>query len=494
VSEKSIIIIGAGIAGLSAGCYCQMNGYHTRIFETHNKPGGLCTAWERKGYTIGTVGYLMGSGPANTGFHRFWEELGAVQGRTIIDYEEFARFEGKDGRVLKLYTDIDRLEQHLRELAPEDAEVISEFIQVLRAFMQFNMPIDVPPELAGPPEPFDIPPLMMKWMGMTIRDMAEQFKNPVVREGLPNIFFGADSSILPLLSGLTLMHQKAAGYPVGGFLEIARAIEQRYLGLGGEILYRSPVAKILVEADRAVGVRLADGTEHRADVIISAADGHTTIFDMLEGKYVNDEIRGYYDTLPLYSPLYWISLGVDRSFEETPPIAAGEAFPLDKPVTIAGKQYEWLLTHIYNFDPVIVPEGRTLVKVMLNADYGYWKNLKTQDRERYKAEKEQVIDQVVELLDRRYPGFANQVEMRDMATPATFERFTGNWKGSWMGWMSTPQTLMMHINKTLPGLSDFYMIGTWVMNASMPFSATSGRHVTQIICNEDKKPFVTTVP
>lgn len=40
MEDKSIIIIGAGIAGLSAGCYGQMNGYHTRIFEMSNSPGG----------------------------------------------------------------------------------------------------------------------------------------------------------------------------------------------------------------------------------------------------------------------------------------------------------------------------------------------------------------------------------------------------------------------------------------------------------------------
>jgi phytoene dehydrogenase-like protein len=426
--------------------------------------------------------------------HRLEEELGVMMDRTFIDFEEFARFESKDGQILKLYTDIDRLEQHLREIAPEDGEVISEFIEVLRAFIQFKMPIDVPPELAGPPEPFDMPLVMMKWMGMTMQVMAEQFKNPLIREGLPNIFFGSESSILPLLSGIALMHQKAAGYPIGGFLELVRAMEQRYLNLGGEILYRSPVVKVLVENDQAVGVQLADGTEYRADVIISAADGHTTIFNMLEGKYINDEIRGYYNTLPVYPPIFFISLGVDRSFEGIPPIAAGEVFALEKPVTIAGKQYEWLTMEIYNFDPSVVPEGKTLLKVIMNADYQYWKNLKTQDRERYKTEKEQVVNQVIELLDRRYPGIGNQVEMRDIATPVTFERYTGNWQGSWMGWMSTPQTLMMQVSKTLPGLNNFYMIGTWALNGSLPSAANSGRHIAQIICNEDKKQFATTVP
>jgi len=507
---KSTIIIGAGLAGLSAGCYGQMNGYRTRIFEKHIKPGGLCTAWKRKGYTIGTPGWLTGSKPANNDYYRFWEELGALPGRSLIDYPEAARFEGKDGQVFVLYTDIDRLEQHMNELAPEDADLIADFAKALRAFTRFRMPVDKAPELSGPLDNlkmlFNMLPymgIMRKWMGMTLREFAGKFKNPFLREAwgeaAPLLFFDPDVSIMFVLGTLAWMHLKIAGYLVGGPGEFLHAIEQRYLDLGGEIHYRSPVSKILVEADpagqgdRAVGVRLADGTEHRADIVISAADGHATIFDMLEGKYVSDEIRGYYDTLPLFSPIIFISLGVDRLFEEIPPSAGGEIFLLDDPVTIAGKEYKWMPAHIYGFDPSLAPEGKTLVRVLFASDYAYWKDLR-QDRERYKAEKEQVAEQVIALLDRRYPGLADQVEMIDVATPATFERYTGIWQGSYLGWVATPQMMNMHISKTLPGLGSFYMIGTWTMNGSLPMAATSGRHVTQIICNKDKRPFVTTVP
>ena len=52
MKNQSIIIIGAGLAGLSAGIYAQMNGYQSQIFEMHNLPGGLCTAWKRKEYII----------------------------------------------------------------------------------------------------------------------------------------------------------------------------------------------------------------------------------------------------------------------------------------------------------------------------------------------------------------------------------------------------------------------------------------------------------
>ena len=107
MANESIIIIGAGIAGLSAGCYSQMNGYRTQIFEMDRaRPGGLCTTWKRKGYKVDAcIEYWIGSGPG-TNFYSFWEELGAVQGRTIIHLEEWARVEGEGDKVLIFYTDI----------------------------------------------------------------------------------------------------------------------------------------------------------------------------------------------------------------------------------------------------------------------------------------------------------------------------------------------------------------------------------------------------
>lgn len=74
---KEIIIIGAGISGLSAGCYAQMNGYKTTIFEMNKIPGGLCTAWERKGYTFDISMYML-TGSVSGPIHSMWEELGVA--------------------------------------------------------------------------------------------------------------------------------------------------------------------------------------------------------------------------------------------------------------------------------------------------------------------------------------------------------------------------------------------------------------------------------
>jgi phytoene dehydrogenase-like protein len=145
---KSVIIIGAGLAGLSAGCYGQMNGYKTQIFELHDKPGGLCTAWKRKGYTFdGCIHWLMGS--RSGGFYRFYEELGAVQGRKMHDHEEYLRVEGPEGKTWIVYADIDRLEQHMVDLSPADAGVIVELCNAARVLTRGEVPLEKPLEWMG---------------------------------------------------------------------------------------------------------------------------------------------------------------------------------------------------------------------------------------------------------------------------------------------------------------------------------------------------------
>jgi phytoene dehydrogenase-like protein len=498
---KSIIIIGGGIAGLAAGCYGQMNGYNTRIFEMHDKPGGVCTAWERKNYTIDAcLHWLVGSNP-NSSFYHIWEELGAVQGRRFINFEEFRRVEDKDGRTFSIYSDLDRLEEHMKELAPEDTKVIQEFIGGARRFTRFDWKMEKAPELDTPFDKLKMMlsmlPVMgtfMKWRKISTGEYAQRFKNPFLNRAFRAAFVGdlEDFPVLAMQMSLTFQHVKQAGYPIGGSLEFSRAIEKRYLGLGGQVNYRSPVAKILVENNRAAGVRLADGTEYRSDIIISAADGHSTIFDMLDGKFIDDRIKGYYEKLPLFPPLIYVGLGVSRSFSGLPHHIT---YILDEPIAIGNKTYSRIGVNIYSYDPTLAPQGKTTLVVMLNADFDYWQKLRSDNREQYNLEKEKAADRIVATLDKRFPGLAQQVEMRDMATPVTWERYSGNWRGAYEGWLMTRKNFMTRMSKELPGLRSFYMIGQWVEpGGGVPTAAVSGRNVIQIICKRDKKAFATAVP
>jgi phytoene dehydrogenase-like protein len=495
---QSVIIIGAGIAGLSAGCYAQMNGFCSRIFEMHTIPGGLCTSWKRGEYVFdGGLRYLTGTSP-HSKVHQLWQELGLLQDREIYYYDEFECIEDADGRALHIYTDIDRLEQHMIELAPQDRESITDLTEALRQFTKMELPVDITPtdlddmlELGQGILPVLIP--VLRWRNVTLQEFTERFQDPFLRKALPEFFQFSppDFPMMLLLTTLAMMNDREAGYPIGGGLQFAQDIAQRYLELGGEVHYRSRVTKILVEKDRAVGVRLEDGSEHRADIVISAADGRSTIFDLLAGRYVNDRVQSYYRDLPLAESILQVSLGVARDFSSEPPVIN---FPLKQPIALGNIPHSRLVLKHYCFDPTMAPPGKSVLSLWCEADYDYWKGLRT-DRKAYRAAKEKAAQQVIAALEERYPGFDSSVEQVDVSTPITYERYTANWRGALAGWAMTTKKMGMMMGqpmrKTLPGLDAFYMIGQWVEpGGNVELSAASGRDVIKDICEGEDRPFV----
>ncbi len=500
VERKTVAIIGGGVAGLCAGCYAQMNGYKATIFEMHNLPGGVCTAWQRNGYTIDScIHWLVGTSPASS-YHKLWREVGALEGSTIIDQDEFMRVELKGGRALIFYRDVDRFEKHLLELGPEDAKAIRALTGAIRRLSRFDMSPEKAPELstigdkvAGLARLVPMLPAFAKWGRMSVQDFAKRLKSPLLKEAFSSMASDAESwPMLGLIFPLMWQATKSAGYPLGGSLPFVRNIEKRFRDLGGRIRYSARVEKILTENDRAVGVRLADGSEHTADIVISAADGRTTIFDMLEGRYVNDEVRKPYEGgMTLFPPLLYVALGVADPFDNLSRTNSGISFPLDPKVEIDGKARDRLSIHVYNFDRSLAPTGKTTVIAMISSDYDRWKALSA-DPAKYRAEKELAAERVIDALDQRLSGIRTKVEMRDVATPTTWERYTGNWRGSYEGWLPNARSLGAGLPKTLPGLSNFYMVGQWIApGGGLPPAVSTGRHAVQLMCREDKKPFVT---
>jgi phytoene dehydrogenase-like protein len=361
----TVIIIGAGVAGLAAGCYAQMNGYRSQIFELHDLPGGLCTAWERKDYVFdGCIHYLLGSAPGQP-FHAIWQELGALQGRPMVNHDELMQVVDRDGRTFHAYCDPDRLAQHIAELSLADARLGQQLADGVRLFTRFDMSLlrQKPQSLMGP----------LDWA-------------------------------------------------------------------------------------------------------------------QLGGQFVDGKMRRRYSgRLPIHSQVQ-VSLGVKRDLSAEPHWAT---YLLDQPVTIAGEERHDIGVKHYCFDPSLAPAGKSVVEVMLRSDYDYWQRI--YGRKLYDTEQIQVCDQVIDFLATRYPGIGGDVEVKDVATPLSYERYTGNWLGSTCGWLLTKDTMRMMISgvgQTLPGLANFYHCGQWVEPGGMvPMAAISGRNVVQLLCRADGRPF-----
>ena len=490
--ERQILIIGAGIGGLAAGCYGQMNGYDTRIFEMHNLPGGVCTAWRRRGYTFdGCIHHLAGCRPGEP-LYRMWRDLGAVP-RPLLYPEELASVEAPEGESLTAYTDLDRLEAHLKDLAPDDADAIEDYVVSIRRAAALDL---MELSVASPRDLARLLPLAvrnLRWFRDTMAGAGARFRNPRLRHLFPWLQYAAPRT--PAALHLNMMAQCSRGnygWPEGGSLAFARSVADRYRDLGGHLHYHSRVTRILVEDDRAVGVRLVDGSERRADIVVSAAYTPTTIFDLLGGRYVNSRLHDHY-TQPVdaIDMGLHVSLGVDRDLSAEPHALV---CLLDEPVEIADEERDHLHVHIYAFDPTMAPPGKSALKVTLRTSYSYWETLR-QDRKRYRAEKERVAEAVIARLEPRFPGLSDQIDVVDVATPLTTDRYTGN-KGAFDGLLAPELGGLLRgrgLVRTLPGLDDFYMVGQWAGFPGLPVVAGMGRSLIRFLCRRDRRPFIADV-
>lgn len=491
-SGKKIVMIGGGIAGLSAAVYALKCGYQVELLEMNSQAGGLAMSWERGGYTFETcLHWLVGSRPG-ADFHEHWQELFDIGKLTFVDPEVFVRIEperGGDG--LTIYTDVNRLEAELLRRAPRDAMAIRDFADDVRSLSRFRM-LD-PSE--GPGRNWlglleDLPrlPLLRRLSRMSGADYGKRFSDPLLRHFFSSGDIGRMSAIAMLFS-LGWMHARNAGYCLGGSQAIVRLIEDRIHRLGGKLRFNTKVAKILVEHGRAVGVQLTGGEAVPADWVISAADGHATLFDMLGGQYVDEARRERYATRPLFSSYLQVSLGLALNLHGQPPMLN---LLLDRPLTLdPGTELDHVGFRFFHFDPTLAPPGKTAVTSLLpTRNYAFWASLRETDPPAYHGEKHRVAEAVIRVLAKRVPGLETAIEVVDVSTPATVIRHTGNWQGTMEGWLVEPGDSWRPLANTLPGLERFLMVGQWVApGGGLPSGPMTARPAVKAICRADHVPF-----
>ncbi len=501
MSAKSMIIIGAGLAGLATGCYAQMNGYESKIFEHHSVAGGVASVWRRGDYLIdGGIHFLICHRPG-TSIYEVYSEIGAVGSYEIADMTTYLRFIDETGtKSIEFTQDLEKLEQDLIALAPEDTEEIRSFVKEVEWLKDSPLLTDLgmsssPPELKGRfdslKEMWEMRSFMKYFTGKFATSAKiyakRNLKNPFLKTVIKYLF-SPDGPIWFVIMMLASVAAGQLGLFKRGCQEFVQSIVQKYESLGGQINYNATVAKIIVENDSAVGVLLTDGTEYRADIIVSAADGRSTIFEMLDGKYIDEKIEKRYKTWKPYDPMVVVSFGVNRTFDDEAPLTM---FMMKRPLMYMGREIDCLPLRILNYGDEFAPEGKSVIQVMLETDWEPWFELR-QDQEKYTAAKTEISADILDRLEEHFPGMRSQVEVTDVATPYTSWRYTLNHKGSPMGWMLTKKTLTEVVPRTLPGLENFYMAGHWVLpGGGVPGSIYTGRNVVQILCKRDGMKFKT---
>jgi phytoene dehydrogenase-like protein len=499
-------IIGAGISGLSVGCYLQMNGYETRIFEKHNIPGGLCTSWQKSGYTFdGCAHWILGSDTGSS-FYKIWNELIDMKQVPFLNHDIRMFIEVKNARdkygsnTFRFYTNLDRLQEYMIDLAPEDEKAIRDFIYPMRVIQKFDMPPIMDPlpffqsvvrgiKMARYAE-FGF--WFLKLFGQTNYTQAAKFKNPFLKESFELLYDGEEVNLLVIYFPTASFDKKSAGYPMGGSLKFAQRFEKRYLALGGKIHYLTPVNKILVEDDTAKGVLVRHGVKHYSDLVISSSDWYFTAFELLEGKYVNKAMLDLKNNPQdkVFFAVVQFSFGIDKDLSNYPHLTR---FPLQEPlISPDGTEYTRMEVHIYNYDPAMAPAGKSSVVVSFyTRQFDFWINLRKANRAEYRSVKNGFAGKIVTLLDKRLGGIKDKIEVMDVTTPATTLRYTNNWKGSSQGLLAGKNFLApTPIKFQFPGLKNFYYASHWNRpSGGLPIAVTSGRQLAQLICKNNGQKF-----
>ena len=496
---KKIVIIGGGVAGLSAGIFAQKNGFESVILEKHHTLGGECTGWDRQGYHIdGCIHWLVGT-KEGTPIKQLWETVGALDGVDIYDPESFIAVE-HDGVTVHFYRDIDRIKSSWLEISPEDKDAIEEFCKDIRQLQSFSLPVGKPMDMMNIIEKIkyflsmkDVGPIMQKYGNISVQELSKKFKHPALREAISSFMPEGEYSASSVIFPLGTFTGGQSSIPVGGSKALAMRMVERYLSLGGTIQNSCEVVDLDIEKDTVGRIKCKNGKSFEADYVIAACDAQVIYDRLLKGQYPDPEFQKRYnnpEVYPLASNIY-VGIGYEGTMEDIPRTLKFPVESLD--INQNQKPVEYLQMTHYAYEPDFAPKGHTVITLAINQfqpELDEWEAL-VKDREAYSREKVRIGEAVIQAIETRFPHMTGKLKLLDVATPQTYERYCNAYRGAFMGfWPTIPGKPLAH-NGHIKGLDNIVLSGQWLQPpGGLPVALITGKDTIMRLCKKVKKPFI----
>ena len=287
--NQKVIIIGSGFGALGAAARLAARGYDVEIFEKRDKPGGRAYVYEQDGFKFD-------GGPTVVTAPFMFDDIFATAGRRHEEYVEFQpldpfyRIFDHTGRSFDYNDDPEFIAAQIRQWNPSDADGYHRFMRSTQAIFQKGFV-----ELAD--QPFLTVGDMLRVAPDLIRLQSHKSVYRYVSQFIDNEFLRRCFTFHPLLIGgnpfdsssiYAMIHylerEWGIHYVMGGTGALVNALVQLIEELGGRFHFNAEVAEIIVDGRRATGIRLADGTTHRADHVISNADVAWTYLNMIPSQ------------------------------------------------------------------------------------------------------------------------------------------------------------------------------------------------------------------
>jgi len=492
MKAKTIIIIGGGISGLSAGIYARKSGFRTIVIEAQNNPGGNCTGWSRKGYFFeGSMHWLNGSSMASP-MHRLWLETKALNEESLITNKDpFLSCDYEDKRI-NAFRNVDLFEAHLLEQSPQDKQHINELCDLIRHFKKLHPPIPdvfgVKMRNRGPSLIKQVPSLMPFLLRMpflnriTVKEYAKRFKDPAIRLLLCHVV-RSDYDMFSFFYIISCFMSNDGGYVEGGSIRMIKNMAQYYSELGGELKCGLKVEKISSDGGTGGKVRgvIANGELIPGEAVILAFDLQNAADDFFDFPLRESWMDRLWKKTGLIINTF-IGLGIRTDLSSIP---EAMVFPV-APFEYGGARIENLLMYNYAGVAGYAPPGCSAVTIRIQSDsYDYWKEMK--DKGLYNLRKEELFMTILGRLEEKYPSIRGKTEVWDIATPLTYERYCGSWRGCWM---TVPLPGRKTYNLKSRNLRGLYFAGHRMMPpGGMPPALMTGRRAVQYLCRDFHVPF-----
>jgi phytoene desaturase len=314
-TQKHIIVIGSGFAGLSAACVLAKDGYKVTILEKNKQPGGRAGVWQQDGFKFDM-------GPSWYWMPDVFENFFAQFGKKPADYYDLKRLDpayriyyGKDD-LIDVPEERLELSKLFEQIEPGSSAKLEHFLKQAEYKYKVGMGANVfkPSHSATEYLKFD---LLKKSLGLQLlssmsKHVRDYFKNPKLIQLLefPVLFLGATPQNTPAMYSLMNYADLVLGtwYPMGGMNEIVKAMVNLAESLGVEIRLDTEVTKIEVTDKKASNIITNKGCV-QADMVIANADYQHVDQHLLDEPYRNYTTK-YWDsrTLSPSSLLFYIGL------------------------------------------------------------------------------------------------------------------------------------------------------------------------------------------
>ncbi len=491
-NKKKIVIVGGGIAGLSAGIYGRLAGYEVDIYEKNPVAGGECMGWNRRGCHIDNcIHWLTGTKPG-TGLRRVWETVGALEESTEFADCDIFYTSIAGGTQVTLWKDLEKTQAELLKISPEDEIEIKKFVQHVRYALKCEMPVEKPMDAMGIRDYIrmgasmaDMPKVMKEYGSMDLKDLAGGFKHPALKalftDYLPEDYVASSF----LVSYATIVSGNGE-IPKGGSLAMANRMVKRFRNLGGKLYCSTPVSRILIEKGKAVGIERADKKTVLADYVISAVDTMEMFGTLIGKKYMDGKWKSCYadsEKYPLFSAVQ-MAFDVEAGAYE----GKGTIFFPCIPFEAGGKKVERISVKSYEYEPGFAPAGKMVLQVnvpQFDKEYFYWTGLEGKE---YKRAKEEMVKAVEERLLAQFPGLKGHMEFLDCWTPVTYKRYCNAYHGAYMGFITKKGVKSFRVKGTVKGVKNLYIASQWIMApGGLPVAVAAGKFALWRIARKDKR-------